>query len=365
MSARVWVRFFARVSEHMFARMSAHMSAQLQAAWLHRGITACLLLPLSALMWAAITVHKLLFRVGLLRAHSLPVPVVVVGNLIVGGAGKTPTVAAVVALLRQSGFRPGIVSRGYGRKRDGVQEVLPTTPASESGDEPLLLRLRCKVPVQVGRDRVAAAQQLLHAHPEVNIIVSDDGLQHHRLKRDAEVVVFDERGVGNGWLLPAGPLREPFPATPVASAHKHTVVVYNALQASTRWPGEVAQRKLAGAVLLEHWWAGQPATDEGLRALQSKPIWAAAGMARPERFFAMLRSAGLARLQPLPLPDHFDFSFLPWPADALDVIVTEKDAVKLKPAQTGGVRVWVAPLNFALHPASGAALLALLPPPPN
>ena len=312
-------------------------------------------------MWALVRLHKLLFQVGVLRAQRLPVPVVVVGNLIVGGAGKTPTVMAVVALLKQQGFRPGIVSRGYGRNTDAVQEVNATTPALEVGDEPLLLHLRCRVPVCVGRNRVAAAQRLLHAHPQVNIIVSDDGLQHHRLLRDAQVVVFDERGVGNGWLLPAGPLREPCLKSPAA----RSVVIYNAEQPSCRWPGEIVQRSLAGVVLLNDWWAGQPATQEALQALRDKPVWAAAGMAQPERFFSMLRSAGLVQLRTLPLPDHFDFNTLPWPADALDVIVTEKDAVKLQPARVGNrvgnVRVWVAPLNFALHPASRAALLSLLP----
>ena len=312
-------------------------------------------------MGMLVRLRKLLFQVGVLRAQRLPVPVVVVGNLIVGGAGKTPTVMAVVALLQRHGFRPGIVSRGYGRHANDVQEVKATTPVSESGDEPLLLHLRCQVPVWVGRDRVAAAQRLLQTNRDVNIIVSDDGLQHRRLYRDAQVLLFDERGVGNGWLLPAGPLREPVPK----SVPARSLVVYNAEQPSLRWSGEIAQRSLAGAVLLEAWWEGQPATHEALQSLQHKPIWAAAGMAQPERFFSMLRSAGLTQLRTLPLPDHFDFSTLPWPADALDVIVTEKDAVKLKASRVGSrvgkIRVWVAPLNFALHPASCTALLALLP----
>jgi tetraacyldisaccharide 4'-kinase len=341
------------------------MSARLQTAWLKRGVLACLLWPFSVLMRVAVSVHTLCFRVGLLQAHRLPVPVVVVGNLIVGGAGKTPTVIAVVALLKAAGYRPGIVSRGYGRDNsqddDSVQEVHANTPATRSGDEPLLLRLRCAVPVVVGRNRVAAAQALLRAHTKVNIIVSDDGLQHHRLQRDAQVVVFDERGVGNGWLLPAGPLREPFGAPP-----QRSVVVYNAARASTAWPGETVQRSLAGVVLLSDWWDGKAATGNALTALCETSVWAAAGMAQPQRFFDMLHAAGLQNLTPLPLPDHFDFTALPWPADALDVIVTEKDAVKLRPERMGITqipRVWVAPLNFALHPASSAALLALLPPP--
>ena len=328
----------------------------MQAAWLKRGVLAYLLWPFSVLIRVVIDLKKLCFRTHLFRSHRLSVPVVVVGNLIVGGAGKTPTVMAVVALLKDAGYRPGIVSRGYGREGDSIQDVDANTPVTQSGDEPLLLRLRCAVPVVVGRDRVAAAQTLLHAHAEVNIIVSDDGLQHHRLQRDAQVVVFDERAVGNGWLLPAGPLREPFAAPPPRS-----VVIYNAASATTAWLGEPVQRSLAGAVLLSDWWEGQPATLDALNALRNRLVWAAAGMAAPQRFFDMLAFAGLQNLKPLALHDHFDFAALPWPTDAADVIVTEKDAVKLRPDRMGATRVWVAPLNFALHPKSRAALLALLP----
>jgi tetraacyldisaccharide 4'-kinase len=309
-------------------------------------------------MWVVVRLRTLLSEWGVLPTHRLAVPVVVVGNLIVGGAGKTPSVIAVVALLKLHGFRPGVVSRGYGRGSDCVQEVNDTTLPAESGDEPLLLHRRCGVPVMVGRDRVAAARQLLRLHPVVNIIVSDDGLQHQRLARDVQLVVFDERGVGNGWLLPAGPLREPFTRCPP----KRTVVIYNATRATTGWPGETVQRSLAGAVLLTDWWAGAPASMPALHALKDKPVHAAAGMAQPERFFDMLRDAGFTQLKPRSLPDHFDFAALPWPADALDVIVTEKDAVKLQPERVGFTRVWVAPLNFALHFNSSAALLALLPP---
>ena len=172
------------------------------------------------------------------------------------------------------------------------------------------------------------------------------------------MVVFDERGVGNGWLLPAGPLRQPFTAPLPRS-----VVVYNAASATTAWVGETVQRSLAGAVLLSDWWDGKPAAMGALIALRETPVWAAAGMAQPARFFDMLRAVGLDTIKPLPLPDHFDFAALPWPNEAVDVVVTEKDAVKLRPERMRRTRVWVTPLNFALHPASDAALLALLPPP--
>lgn len=318
---------------------------------------ACSLAPFSLLMGLVVCTRAMLYRRGVLRTHRLPVPVVVVGNLVAGGAGKTPAVIAVVALLRQQGRTPGVISRGYGRRTDGVQEVRADSSVHDSGDEPLLLRLRCGVPVVVGRDRVAAGRHLLALHPSTDIIVSDDGLQHLRLARDAQVVVFDERGAGNGWMLPAGPLREPMSR----SAPPCSVVVYNAAQATTGWPGASAHRSLAGLVRLADWWAGRPASLHSLIALRKRPVTAAAGLARPARFFDMLRQAGL-QVTALPLPDHHDFATRPWPAGTEDVVVTEKDAVKLQAERSGDPRVWVAPLNFELDEASRTALRALLVP---
>ncbi len=338
--------------------------AALQRAWLRRGPLALALWPLSWLFGALVAVRQTLYALRLRRPATLPVPVVVVGNLIAGGAGKTPTVMAVVRRLQACGHTPAVISRGYGRAGDAdpVIEVQPDTPAAQAGDEPLLLRLRLKVPVFVGTDRVAAAQALLAAHPQVDVLVSDDGLQHLRLPRAAQVAVFDERGAGNGWLLPAGPLREPLTAEPPP----HTVVLYNAPRASTAWPGHLAQRRLAGLVDLQGWWAGRPATMANLDALvaEGAPLIAAAGVSRPERFFGMLRAAGLS-ITPLPLPDHHGYASLPWPADAPHVVVTEKDAVKLRPERFDSARratrIWVAPLDFAGDAAFDAALQAVLP----
>ena len=341
------------------------MEAALQRAWLRRGPAALALWPLSLLFGMVVALHRALYRWHLLTPQEVSVPVIVVGNLIAGGAGKTPTVMALVKRLQAGGYRPGIVSRGHGRRRESaaVMEVLPDTPASEGGDEPLLLRLRLGVPVFVGADRVAAARADLAAHPQLDILVSDDGLQHRRLPRAAQVVVFDERGVGNGWLLPAGPLREPLTSHPPP----RTVVLYNALQPSTEWPGSLARRQLAGLVALPDWWTGQAATMSCLTRLAASPspVLAAAGVSQPERFFGMLRAAGLA-ITPLPLPDHHDYATLPWPAEATDVVVTEKDAVKLRPerlaAQGAFARVWVAPLDFQCDAAFDAVLQTLLPP---
>lgn len=338
----------------------AGASHRLERAWLERGPLARALLPLAWVFGALTALRRQLYRLGWRRAHRLPVPVVVVGNLIVGGAGKTPTVMAIVTLLRRHGFTPGIVSRGYGRSNDGTLDVKRHMAATDCGDEPLLMHLRTGAPVVVGRDRAAAGLALLQEHPTVDIVVSDDGLQHLQLARDAQVLVFDERGIGNGWLLPAGPLREPLPA----SLPKRTVVLYNAPVASTALAGSVATRSLAGVVELAAWHAGEAASMRALEALRGRPLVAAAGVARPKRFFEMLRQHGL-QARPLPLPDHFDYATLPWPADTADVVLTEKDAVKLDPARLGATRVWVAALDFALPAAFDIALLSLLPAPPT
>ncbi|HET7867022.1 MAG TPA: tetraacyldisaccharide 4'-kinase [Burkholderiaceae bacterium] len=330
----------------------------MQAAWLSRGWLARVLLPVSWLYGLVIALRAACYRLGLLRTERLPVPVLVVGNLVAGGAGKTPTTIALIQLLRDRGYTPGIISRGYGRPSDEVAMVHRQLPASQSGDEPLLMHLRTNAPVAVGADRVAAGLTLLARHPEVDMLVSDDGLQHLRLARDAQVIVFDERGAGNGWLLPSGPLRQPVPR----NVPPHSAVLYNADAPSTALPGHLAQRRLAGFTSLQSWWAGEATSHGVLAALRGRRVLAAAGLARPQRFFGMLRATGLD-IDELPLPDHHDFATLPWPAGTADVIVTEKDAVKLRPEAIGTTRVWVATLDFELSAAFADALMQQLPPP--
>jgi len=342
------------------ASVRDRLAAALQRSWQAHGALSTLLLPAAWAFAAAAAARRRLFASGARGRVRLPVPVVVVGNVLVGGAGKTPTVIAIVELLARHGRTSGIVSRGYGRAREVVLVVDPDADAGRVGDEPLLLRRRTGVPVAVGADRVAAARALLRAHPEVDVVLSDDGLQHLALQRDVEVLVFDERGDGNGRLLPAGPLREPLPR----ALSPHQLVVYNAGAPTTRLPGHVARRELAGVAALAAWWRGDPGDREALAALRGRAVVAVAGIARPERFFAMLRGHGLAIVE-LPLADHADFAVLPWPRGTADVVVTEKDAVKLDPARALGARVWVARLDFVPGAAFDAALLALLPPPAN
>lgn len=323
-------------------------SQQLQRAWLQRGALARALWPLSRLFGLLVGVRRLLYRSGLKRAESVELPLVVVGNRIVGGAGKTPVVMALVAHLRSRGLRPGVISRGYGRRMQGVLEATRERTAGEVGDEPLLIHLRTGAPVVVGRDRTAAAWALRTAHPEIDVIVCDDGLQHLRLARDVEIIVFDDRGAGNGWLLPAGPLREPLKA---ASLAKRQIVLYTGGVASTPLPGFIARRGLGGVVPLADWWEARAAID--LRVLAGRSVTAVAGIARPERFFESLAQAGL-EITPLALPDHDGFARLPWPAGTTDVVTTEKDAIKLDPArvarETPGTQVWVATLDFQPDP---------------
>lgn len=340
---------------------SGRLSHWLQAQWWQAppSPAAQALRPLAALyQWLA---HRNQLRCSpvLPRAALLPVPVVVVGNLIVGGAGKTPTAMAVVQHLRLRGWTPGIVSRGYGREDKTLTLVSHQTPATVCGDEPLLMHLRTLAPTAVAPKRLAAAHALLAANPEVNILVADDGLQHWPLPRDVEIIVFDDRGLGNGLLLPAGPLRQAMPA----HVAPHQLVLYNADQPSTALHGHMANRGLAGAVGLADWWQAQPASTAQLQALAATshraPLLAVAGMANPEKFFSMLEAAG-CRLEQLPLPDHAAFTPLPWPATTTDVLVTEKDAVKLRPEAVGNTRVWVVALDFHLPPSFTAALDGLL-----
>lgn len=326
---------------------------RVQAAWLRRGLLASAMLPLSALYAGVVLLRNRLYHSGLLKRERLPVPVIVVGNVIAGGAGKTPAVIALVQHLQQRGERPGIVSRGYGGHgpQAGPRAVDRHSRARDVGDEPLLMALRTGAPVVVGADRVAAGRALLQQHPGVNLIVSDDGLQHLRLARDVEVIVFDERGVGNGWWLPAGPLRE-------SARRPADLVLYNAPAPSTPRPGFLARRTLAQAVPLAAWRSGR---RDGLPlgAFKARRVLAVAAVAHPERFFAMLEARGLT-IERHGLPDHDGYRRLPWdgwPGDA--ILVTEKDAVKLDAATDP--RVHVVALDFEPDAAFFAALDRLLP----
>lgn len=339
-----------------------------------------LLWPVSILMGLLVGLRRLAYRSGLARAESPGLPVLVVGNRVVGGAGKTPTTIAIVQHLQAQGWRPGVLSRGYKRAADAEPFSLidaasaARLSAADVGDEPLLIWRRTQVPVMVGRDRVAGGQALRQHHPDIDILVCDDGLQHLKLARQIEVVVFDERGSGNGWLLPAGPLREPIDVAGPASLVAAPIVLYNAAQATTPLPGHLAQRGMAPMQALGDWWTGAlsiPPAQPGIQAegapTPSQPpsqgAWAIAGIAHPPKFFAQLQALGY-NIHPVPCADHDPYDTLPWPDGILDVIVTEKDAVKLPPdrvrRERPATRVWVAALDFRLDTGFWQALDAAL-----
>lgn len=289
-------------------------------AWLRRGLLATLLLPVSLVFRGIVAARRAAYRTGLLRSTRLPVPVVVVGNIFIGGTGKTPLTIWLVEEFRRAGFVPGVISRGYGAKGEAPLEVAPGLAPAATGDEPALIALRAKCPVMVGRNRVDAARALLQAHPDVNVIVSDDGLQHYPLQRDIEIVLCDERGNGNGWLLPAGPLREP-------SNRPRDFTVFNAEHLPAGIPHDATRMELAGDTFESLSGGGAPVPLREL-AGAGKRIVAAAGIGNPSRFFAMLKRAGL-EFEELPLPDHYDFSDNPFAQLTADIIlITEKDAVK-------------------------------------
>lgn len=293
-------------------------ASTLQHAWQRRGLLAWLLWPLSLAMALLVALRRLLYRAGVLRAQHPGVPVIVVGNVVAGGAGKTPVVMAVVRHLQAQGLHSGVISRGYGRHTRGCRPVHADSPASEVGDEPALIAHACGVPVFVAERRMDAAHALIAEHAEIDVIVCDDGLQHLALARDIEICVFNDQGTGNGFLLPAGPLREPWPR-PV-----DLVVHAGAPVAGGGAPAFALQRTLADHAVRAD---GTPIPLDQLRSL---PLLAVAGIARPQDFFAMLQARGLTLAQTQGHPDHSDFDSWKRPQDKpYTLVCTEKDAVKL------------------------------------
>ncbi|MBS0426890.1 MAG: tetraacyldisaccharide 4'-kinase [Proteobacteria bacterium] len=316
----------------------------LQRAWLHRGLLACLLWPLSLVYRAVYALRRLAYRRGWKAENGVDVPVVVVGNVVAGGAGKTPVVMAVVRHLQARGLVVGVVSRGHGRRTQDGREVHADSDPRDVGDEPLLVHRTTGAPVVVDRDRVAAARRLLAAHPEVRLIVSDDGLQHLALRRDVEICVFDDRGTGNRWLLPAGPLREPWPRACDLVLHTGEHPAFG---------GFTARRALADHAV------AQDGRRVPLAELAGRPnVIALAGIAHPQRFFDMLRARGVAPAQCIALPDHYDFdSWSRPPGGPFSLICTEKDAAKLWQVAPDALAV---PLSFTPETAFFEALDARL-----
>jgi tetraacyldisaccharide 4'-kinase len=325
----------------------------LQKAWLTRGWLACLLWPLAQVHGLAVRLRRALYRHGFFRSERFEVPVIVVGNVIAGGAGKTPLVIALVNHLQAQQVKVGVISRGYGRSSTDCVEITSVTPIQEGGDEPALIHRATGAPVFVAKKRADALRALLAAHPSTAVVVCDDGLQHYALQRDIEIAAFDDRGIGNGWLLPAGPLREPWPER---KRQGLDLVLHTGQRAA--FDGFISTRCLADEAYAMN------GNRIALASLQGQQVTAMAGIANPEAFFRMLEARGLSLQNAVALPDHYEFSDSDLNGlDGQTVLCTEKDAVKLFPlAGAARLELLAVPLVFSPEPAFFAAFDALLAP---
>ena len=322
------------MKEAVQARSAARI---LTAAWTSKGLLACVLWPISLVFGLLVALRRALYQGGIFKIKRVPALVIVVGNVVAGGSGKTPVVIALVRHLQARGVRVGVVSRGYGRTATGCLEVRAHSDAADVGDEPALIHRLTSAPVVVSASRFEAATRLLALYPDTQVIVCDDGLQHLALHRDLEICVFDDRGVGNGWRLPAGPLREPWPRA--ADLVLHTGL-------NLAFAGFTAQRALAPYAVQSD---GTKISLAALAHNTQKPLFALAGIAKPDAFFDMLRAQGLVLEKTLALPDHYDFNS--WSGNTngrYTLICTEKDAIKLWQHEPQALAV---PLLFTPEPA--------------
>ena len=313
--------------------------------WYKDAVLGIVLLPFAYVFLDIVRLRRFLYRIGILKAHTLPVPVIVVGNITVGGTGKTPLVIWLAELLKKSGYKPGIISRGYG----GVSDIWPQivnvdSDANKVGDEALLIAKQTQLPVVVGPERVEAAKMLL-AEFDCNVLLSDDGLQHYKLKRTIEIAVIDgERRFGNGYCLPAGPLREPIERL---SSVDFVVVngdKYADHEFSMRLVGDIAVNIVSGE-------------QKPLHAFQGIDCHALAGIGNPERFFNLLKANGLS-CRTASFPDHYPFerSDIEF-GDHKPVLMTEKDAVKC--TRFAGHQHWYVPVTAHPEPTFGQQFLDL------
>lgn len=309
-----------------------------------------LLLPVAALFATVSALRQLAYRCKLLKSERIGIPVIVVGNITAGGTGKTPLVLWLAQFLTARGKRPGIISRGYGATRTDPRVVPVNGNAADYGDEPCLLSQRAACPVWVGTDRAATARALRAAHPEVDVIISDDGLQHYRLARDIEIAVIDgTRGLGNGWPLPAGPLREPASRLATVDA-----VVVNGGDATGAFPHSLAMQLEGDTLRNLH----DPQQTVAAAHFRDRQVYAIAGIGNPSRFFAQLQRLGLDCITRA-FPDHHAYTAqdLQFAGDH-PLVMTEKDAVKCTAFAT--TRHWALVVNAVPDESLGDTIIARL-----
>jgi tetraacyldisaccharide 4'-kinase len=332
------------------------MHQRLLKLWYGESPGISVLQPLSWLYGAVVAARRKAYERGWVKSHGVDRPVIVVGNLTVGGTGKTPLTIWLANHLRQRGYVVGLVSRGYGRVQGGLRRVTSDSSWQDVGDEPLILHQRSGCMTLVASDRVAGAREL--AARGAKVILADDGLQHLRMKRDCEIVVVDgARGLGNGRVLPAGPLRENGSRARAADA----LVVNGGAEGE---PIRGVPQKLAATALRMRLQAAQArqvagsGEEQPLEAFRGSPVHAVAGIGNPQRFFADLRARGLELIEH-PFPDHHALSAAELDfGDGLAVLMTEKDAVKCR--QAAGPRHWYVPVEADFSDADSHRLLGLV-----
>lgn len=342
---RHWVRINV-ICESPRMTMTKRLHRWVEAIWYEGHWAGYLLWPLSQLFWLVVALRRWCYQQGYLRTQTLAVPVVIVGNLTVGGTGKTPLIIYLTEVLRQAGFKPGIISRGYGGKAaTWPQLVHADSDPALVGDETVLLARRTACPLAVGPLRAETGRFLLQQH-DCDILLSDDGLQHYALARTLEIVVIDgERRFGNGWCLPAGPLREPLSRLPSVDM----CLVNGGIKQSGEYAMQV--QPMAAVNLL---------TGElrALHAFQQSPCHALAGIGNPQRFFAVLSAAALQFTAQV-FPDHYAFSAADVLfADDLPVLMTEKDAVKC--STFAHAQLWYIPIKVQVETGFAEHFLNLL-----
>ena len=320
------------------------MQRWLNRIWYGGGSFYRVLLPLSGLFWLLITLRRALYRLGVLGRHRAAVPVIVVGNITVGGTGKTPVTIWLARELRQRGFTPGIASRGYGGSRSkSSMRVDAASDPSVVGDEPVLLARKAACPVVVDANRARAAQMLVE--DGVDVIIADDGLQHYRLDRTYEICVVDgARGLGNRRLLPAGPLRE----TIDRLAEVDQVLVNGRKRRSAEAPTSVEQNAIEFSLVAREVQRLNGSLTRPIEGFAGTTVHGVAAIGNPSRFFDMLRAHDMQVIEHA-LPDHakLDIRNLRY-RDEFEVLMTEKDAVKLE--RTSSDKYWAVPVELDVDP---------------